>query len=89
MAPLEPVVTNERRNRSPQVRFSQWNDPVEVLAPDESTNLSVAISAGIQFSCALRGDSTVRCWGENDGGQLGNGSLSAIVPTPVTVVNGS
>jgi len=27
--------------------------------------------------------------GENDRGPLGNGSLSAIVPTPVTIVNGS
>ena len=51
---------------------------------------AIAISAGNQFSCALLGDGTVRCWGENDLGQLGNGSQSSIdVPTPVAVVNGS
>jgi alpha-tubulin suppressor-like RCC1 family protein len=51
---------------------------------------AVAISAGIQFSCALLGDGTVRCWGNNESGQLGNGSQSTIdVPTPVAVVNGS
>ena len=50
---------------------------------------AIAISAGNQFSCALLGDGTVRCWGENDSGQLGNGSQSTIdVPTPVTVVSG-
>jgi alpha-tubulin suppressor-like RCC1 family protein len=51
---------------------------------------AIAISAGNQFSCALLGDGTVRCWGNNEFGQLGNGTQSTIaVPTPVAVVNGS
>jgi alpha-tubulin suppressor-like RCC1 family protein len=34
--------------------------------------------------CAMMGDQSVRCWGQNDGGQLGNGTVAdAFVPTPV------
>lgn len=34
----------------------------------------LAISAGSQHSCALIGDHTVRCWGINNVGQLGDGT---------------
>jgi alpha-tubulin suppressor-like RCC1 family protein len=55
---------------------------------------AVAVSAGIDFSCALLGDGTVRCWGNNDQGQLGNGGPPAAglepvdVLTPVEVISG-
>ncbi|HZL20056.1 MAG TPA: RCC1 domain-containing protein [Polyangia bacterium] len=96
-----PETTSPRRGRRvhgdvarlcPDGQRRGRNDRRPPLRTDYRGGLSgaVAISAGIQFSCALLGDGTVHCWGENDGGgQLGNGSLSAIVPTPVTVVNGS
>ena len=35
----------------------------------------ISVSAGIDFSCAVRADGTVYCWGLNDAGQLGT-------PTP-------
>ena len=42
------------------------------------------MSAGGYHTCALRNDGIVRCWGDNDWGQIGDGST---VPrlTPVTV----
>jgi alpha-tubulin suppressor-like RCC1 family protein len=45
----------------------------------------VGISAGWwHHSCALLGDNTVRCWGENQWGQLGNGTRTNSA-TPVTM----
>src|SRR5207253_3084557 len=44
-----------------------------------------AISAGLEFSLALKQDGTVWAWGENGVGQLGNGN-TAISPSPVQVV---
>ena len=44
------------------------------------------VEAGAFHQCALLQDSTVRCWGENVYGQLGNGTFtSAPNPTPVAV----
>jgi alpha-tubulin suppressor-like RCC1 family protein len=70
-----------------------------VTADDKSRNpLTVpgisgatAVSAGGTFTCALLGDSTLRCWGANGVGQLGNGtmtdSLSPVDPGLVKVTS--
>jgi alpha-tubulin suppressor-like RCC1 family protein len=42
------------------------------------------LALGENHSCALLADSTVRCWGSNELGQLGNGSRTAS-KTPVAV----
>lgn len=43
---------------------------------------SVAVGAG--FSCALQADGTVLCWGKNDQGQLGDGTvMERTAPTAV------
>lgn len=42
------------------------------------------IAAGVDFTCGLTFEGELFCWGANDRGQLGNGSLSAsLVPTLV------
>ncbi|MBF0286176.1 MAG: hypothetical protein HQM14_00040 [SAR324 cluster bacterium] len=46
------------------------------------------LSVGGDHACALLRDSTVRCWGKGDSGQLGNGSTTdATVPTEVSDID--
>lgn len=63
------------------------NTPINALTPVPVLGLTgaVAISAGPGFACALLGDGTVRCWGDNFYGELGNGTRLA-APTPVQVI---
>lgn len=50
----------------------------------------VALAAGNAHTCALRGDGTVACWGNNAFGQLGNGDTShRATPTPATRLSGT
>ncbi len=48
------------------------------------------LALGGRHSCALLGDGTVSCWGLNDQGQVGNGSVgtNALRPTPVVGLSG-
>lgn len=46
----------------------------------------IAITSGDAFNCALLKGGTAVCWGRNDSGQLGNGTLEGSnVPVPVTI----
>jgi alpha-tubulin suppressor-like RCC1 family protein len=64
--------------------------PVPVVGLTTVTNQAVALAVGADFSCAqmqnvLSGLSTVRCWGGNSVGQVGNGTTSPQVFVPATV----
>ena len=66
------------------------SSPVVVLGPGGVGNLSGAelVAAGGEHSCAALANRTVRCWGRNDKGQIGDGTLTdrsfptvALLPT--------
>jgi alpha-tubulin suppressor-like RCC1 family protein len=58
--------------------------PVQVVGVTNATR----VLASWGFACALLADGSVSCWGQNDFGQLGNGSTSAIPATSPTPVAG-
>ena len=76
-----------------------WGDNVEGEVGDGTTTTKttpvfvsglsrgvVAISAGVQHTCALTSAGGVECWGENDHGELGDGrTAEERVTTPVDV----
>lgn len=44
----------------------------------------MALTSGQAFMCALLNSGTIKCWGRNNHGQLGNGTtLDSVVPTQV------
>ena len=52
-----------------------------------STTVTPQIDTGAEHTCVLMTDGTVRCWGRNQYGQLGNGEiLDGANPHPVEVV---
>lgn len=67
------------------------NVPVQVLDPSDPSGFLqdvTAVAAGATHSFALKSDGTVRSWGANNVGQLGNGTSSfGPTTTPVTVSN--
>jgi len=48
----------------------------------------VAISAGLEHTCALRGTGTVACWGGNTAGQVGPGGAKT-TPTDIPGITGA
>ncbi len=40
------------------------------------TNRFVAVAAGEKFACGVEDDGDALCWGENDHGQIGDGTLT-------------
>ena len=59
---------------------SSSRSPVAVTGISTAT----AVAAGAAHSCALLADGSVQCWGENSGGQLGNGTTTD-AHTPIAV----
>src|SRR2546428_13635708 len=51
---------------------------------------AASITTGAYHTCALLGDGTVRCWGRNGQGQLGDGTLTnSATPVPVAGITGA
>lgn len=73
-------------------RYGQLGDGLAGVDTWSATPVAAAgvadasgIAAGAQHTCALLGDGTVRCWGNNTYGQLGDGTTSRAA-TAVAVV---
>jgi alpha-tubulin suppressor-like RCC1 family protein len=69
--------------------FTPSSLPVPVSNIGVGSNVgAIAIAAGAMHTCALLGDGTVTCWGDNDQYQLGNNTTVDVnaptaTPTPV------
>ena len=69
-----------------------WDGRVEapafpgVAGPVEGITGALAVSAGERHACALVADGTVRCWGEDEAGQLGGGAIGQPSAVPVAVL---
>ncbi|NBR66459.1 MAG: hypothetical protein EBT79_04105 [Actinobacteria bacterium] len=63
---------------------------VNVPGPVDTVTGARSVATGLEYSCAVGTDNTVACWGRNNLGQLGRGSLTpATSAAPVTVTVGA
>ena len=63
---------------------SNRNIPAKVNLPGQRS--AIAISTGTYMTCAITTDGMGYCWGENDEGQLGNGTTNSRQMTPAEVL---
>lgn len=64
---------------------SAHKEPVDVAGLSQGV---VALSSGYDHTCAMMMDNSLKCWGRNDFGQLGDGTTShQIVPVKVNGLN--
>lgn len=74
------------RNEEGQLGQGDFGDGTERASPTQvGTAQWLDISSGTDHICAIQLDGTLWCWGDNNEGQMGQGSTSANVPTPVQV----
>lgn len=77
------------RNQAGQLgngALAHSNVPALVSGLDGVQARVLAIASGEYQTCALLTDGSVRCWGQNGAGQLGNGHFGGSYATPAPVV---
>jgi cysteine-rich repeat protein len=73
-------------NGSGQCGTGAQSGPVLVPTAVNLGQGATALAAGVSFTCAVLVDGTVRCWGSNDSGQLGDGNGGSVPYSPAPVV---
>ncbi len=65
--------------------------PVDLSSDASGNSYAVDIAVGKDFACAIRQDGSIRCWGLDSNGQLGNGPASTgnIGDSPAHSISGS
>lgn len=56
--------------------FSGPGAPVNIIGLEVADVKELSLSVGDNHTCALMNDQTVKCWGQNDSGQLGDGTTT-------------
>jgi hypothetical protein len=84
------------RNNMGQLGYGHMNsvgddESLESIDPISLGGVAVELSAGIQHTCALLDDGSVKCWGDNSRGQLGLGNTDLIgdneVPSDISAID--
>ncbi|MCB0977641.1 MAG: hypothetical protein KDB02_09300 [Acidimicrobiales bacterium] len=65
------------------VTTPQANSPVQVSGLSDA----VSVAVGHQHACAILQDGTVRCWGDDSEGELGDGPTDSTAAGPVAVTD--
>ena len=77
----EGTVDETRREIVPAPHSREVVAPVGVSSPPSVLSGIIGLGSGSNFSCALRNDGLVYCWGSNAAGVFGNGSIAgSLVP---------
>lgn len=76
------------RNREGQLGNGGTTNSATAVTVQGLGGRAIAIAAGFYHTCAVLESGSVRCWGNNEYGELGNGTTTAFGvanPTPVSV----
>jgi alpha-tubulin suppressor-like RCC1 family protein len=65
---------------------SRHASPISI--PSSTLSDVQLLAAGSQHTCALMGNGTVRCWGRDNHGQLGDGGTSDVLSPPNSSISG-
>ena len=81
---VQPPDATARSISQAIAQLEEWRFPVALRGRFAAAEPNV-VSAGAGFTCGLRRDGTAFCWGDNDHGELGNGTRgSSLAPVPVS-----
>jgi alpha-tubulin suppressor-like RCC1 family protein len=87
--PVTLTATVSGASPSGTVLFRDGSKPIGTARLAAEPTAYSAVSVAGEHSCALIDDGAVQCWGVNDDGQLGDGTLvDRLVPTPVVGLTG-